>query len=138
MDHFWRTKKFKALSIEWDKKLQANGFIDIETRCGGERVLKQRATNAYMQADEFERESKLEYFCVLSHLAQTTIFPSPLEQIVMQSHAEGMAIKEIISELNKNGLSRDRRTIRFIIRRWQMKWGIRTWSLSQMYLRAIK
>lgn len=138
MEHFWRTKKFKVLSIEWDTNLKVSGFRDIETSCGGEKVLKQRATNAYRQADEFERASKLEYFCTLSHLAQRTLFPSPLEQIIMQSHAEGVAIKEIVDELQKMGLSRDRRTIRFIIRRWQMKWGIRTWSPCQMNLKAIK
>lgn len=132
---FWRTKNFKNTYKEWNRKLQLSGFKDIEAELKGDRVLRQRATNCYRQATQLERESRLEYFCFVGHLVHTTIFESELEKDVMFKHSEGLTIKEIVDDIKHKGISRDRKTIRYIIRRWQMKWGIRTWNLKQMNLK---
>ena len=135
MAEFWRTKQFRVILKTWNQKLEKSGFSDAEIELKGDRSLKQKATNAYRQAPNLERESRLEYYCFVGHLAQNAVFPNELEKIIMLKHSEGATIKEIVNELKKAGASRDRRTIRFIIRRYQAKWGIRHWTPKQMDLK---
>lgn len=135
MEQFWRKKSFKILSRQWNKRLIESGFSDAEIEIKSDRILKQRATNSYRQATQLERESRLEYYCFLGYLANNTEFPNELEKFVMLRHAEGATIREIVDELNCRGIIRHRQTIRYVIRRWQTKWGIRTWSLREMNLK---
>lgn len=132
---FWRSRNFRQLAKTWNQKLEEVGFIDSEIDLKGDRSLRQRATNAYRQASELERESRLGYYRLLGYLANNEQFQNALEELVMQRHADGASIKEIVNEVKQSGLSRDRKTIRHIIRRWQMKWGVKTWSLRQMNLK---
>lgn len=154
MAEFWKTKQFKSLLNQWNKKLEQSGFEDAEIELKHDRALRQRATNSYRQANQLERDSRLNYFRQISYFANNTsivngesglslfeyaCFPNELEKIVMIRHSEGAAIKEIIDEL-KNilqdvGDESRRKTVRFIIRKWQMKWGIRSWSLKQLNLK---
>ncbi len=134
---FWKTKHFKLQAKIWNQKLEEVGFVDAEVELKGDRALKQKATNAYRQATELERESRLGYYRLLGHLASNTQFQNELEELVMLRHADGATIKEIVQEINSKGLSFHRQTIRHIIRRWQMKWGVKTWSLKQMNLKTI-
>lgn len=135
MGQFWRTKGFKSLSKKWNKVLEDNGFEDAEIELKEDRVLKQRSTNSYRQASQLERDSRLEYYCFLGHLANNTVFPNELEKFVMIKHAEGLTIKEILDEISLRGIKKHRRTIGYIIRRWQMKWGLKHWSLLQMKIK---
>jgi len=135
VEQFWRKKSFKILSRQWNKRLIESGFSDAEIEIKSDRILKQRATNSYRQATQLERESRLEYYCFLGYLANNTEFPNELEKFVMLRHAEGATIREIVDELNCRGIIRHRQTIRYVIRRWQTKWGIRTWSLREMNLK---
>jgi len=131
-----RNPSFKLLVRIWNKKLEESGFEDHEIEIGGERALKQRASNAYRQASELERESRLAYYSLLGHMANNTEFPCRLEQLVMCMYSDGSSIKEIVEELIKQGLTdkRNRWRIRAIIRRWEVRWGLRSWSLKQMRL----
>jgi len=129
---FWRTKEFRILSKDWNDL----DIEDIEVEIKGEKQLKQRATNSYRQATPLERETRLEYYCLLSSLALNTIFPNELEKLVMNLHADGLSMREIIDEIKKQGFIRERQTIRYIIRRWQMNWGIKSWTPKQMNLKA--
>lgn len=138
MEQFWRKKNFKDIYKEWNKKLKDSGFEDVEEDSKDtkeERLLKQKSTNAYRQASELERESRLDYFCFVGYLAHNTVFPTDLEKLVMIRHSEGAMIKNIVDEIASRGISRDRKTIRHIIRRWQTKWGIKSWSLREMNLK---
>lgn len=132
---FWRTRKFKTLYKEWNKKLELSGFTDAEIDLKDDRTLKQRATNCYRQASELERESRLEYYSFLGYLAHNTKFPNELEKYIMARHSEGATIKEIVNEVNSMGGPKHRCTVRYIIRRWQVKWGIKSWSLRQLHLK---
>lgn len=123
MAEFWRTKSFKILSIEWNKKLEGSGFKDAEAELKNERSLKQRATNSYRQASELERETRLEYYCFLGYLAHNTIFQNAVEKIVMVRHSDGASCKEIAQEIGRH-----RHYVEFIIKRWQTTWGIKSWS----------
>lgn len=124
MAEFWRTKQFKSLSIEWNKKLEESGFKDSETEIKGERRLKQRSTNSFNKGSDFERETRLEYYCFLGYLAHNTIFQNELEQKIMISLSEGATHKEISEEIGRH-----RHYVEFIIKRWQTNWGIKNWSL---------
>jgi hypothetical protein len=136
MSQFWDTKNFKKLAKTWDKKLKQSGFKDAEISLKGDRALKQRATNSYRQANELEREARLEYFSIMGKFAHNTCFNNLIEQHVMIRHSEGSTIKEILKELWKlKRITRNRKTIRFIIRRWQNKWGVKIWTLKQMNLK---
>lgn len=136
MEQFWRKKSFKVLYKEWNKKLDDSGFKDLENDIGATRILKKNGTeNNYRLISPFERETKLEYYCFLGYLANNTEFTSELEKFVMIRHSEGATIQEVVGELNLRGIIRHRQTVRHIIRRWQTKWGIRTWSLREMNLK---
>jgi len=138
MEQFWRRKSFKVLLTTWNRKLKSSGFDDIEqeSKTGEERVLKQRsARKCFSQADDFEREMTLEYYLLLGHLVQNTIFPNDLEQSVMIRHSEGAKVTEIVDEISSKGIRRHKDTVMHIIRRWQTKWGIRKWSLKEMRLK---
>lgn len=137
MEQFWRKKSFKALSKEWNKKLADTGFTDAEIELKQERVLRQRSTNSYRQACQLERDSRLEYYMLMGNLAYNTIFPNELERSIMIWHAEGLTIKEIMQEIEKLGSSIYRGTVRFIIRRWQVKWGVKNWNREQLRLKKV-
>ena len=135
MEQFWRTKKFKTLIVVWNKKLEESGFNDAEIELKGDRALKQRATNSYRQASELERESRLEYYSFLGYLAHNTNFIDEVEKLIMIRHSEGAEDKEIVEELKNIGVSRHRQTVSYVIKRWQVKWGVKNWSLRQRNLR---
>ena len=135
MSAFWRTKKFKDLSKKWNKNLSDVGFEDAEIELKDDRTLKQRASNSYRQASVIEREAKLQYYILLGRLVSSTVFPSEIEQSIMTKHADGESIKEIVEELTGQGILIHRRTIGYIIRRWESKWGIKSWNLKQMNLK---
>lgn len=136
MAQFWRRTEFRVLLKSWNKKLEEAGFEDAEIEIGGNRALKQRATNCYRQASESERDARLEYYRFMGRLVHETTFPTELERLALLRHSEGATLKEIVDELNKSGIKRCGKTIRHIIRRWQMKWGVRTWGLRQMKLKT--
>lgn len=139
MAEFWRTPNFKVLLKTWNSKLKESGFADHELEIKEERVLKQRSTNCYRQADELERESRFEYFSFLGFLANNTEFNNELEKLVMLKHSEGLTIKQIADEIKGIlcgvGYESHRKTVRHIIRRWQTKWGVKTWNQKQMNLK---
>lgn len=129
---FWKTKQFQALSKIWELKLKDSGFIDAESRYGN--IKTREAVSTYGKATPLERETRQEYFRILGKLTNETKFKNELERLVMTLHSEGHTIKDIVERLH---IARDRKTIRYIIRRWQMKWGIRTWTLGQMNLKKV-
>lgn len=148
MAQFWRTKEFKNLEDIWNEKLKDSGFLDHESDKG--KIKKNGTENNYLASDQLLREVKEEYHSQIGYFANNTdvlngekdlslfvyaCFPNELEKLVMVRHSEGATIKEIVEEIHVHGLTRDRKTIRYIIRRWQMKWGIKSWSLRQMNLK---
>lgn len=150
MEQFWRKKSFKQQSDVWEKILKNSGFIDAEVGLKDDRVLKQNAPNSYRQATQLERESREEYFSIIGHFVNNTnilngekdlplfeyaCFPNEVEKYVLHRHSEGATIQEIVKEMSINGVSKHRKTVRYIIRRWEMKWGIRFWSLKEMNLK---
>lgn len=132
---FYQNREFKELSREWEKKLERDGLPDIEKNVGEQRELKQNASNVYRQMDPTSREAKELYFQELSQCLHRARFDNEIEKTVMSLKAEGAKIKEICVALAKMGCSRYRRTVRLIIRKYEDRWGIRTWRPDQLKYR---
>jgi len=132
MPKYWQTINFKELQKEWEDKLQTSGFVDAEKTIGGERVLVQNSSNAYRQAPEVVRESKIDYYMVLNFRLSKSRFRDEIDKIVMNLHAAGLKIKEICEKLEAIGKGRHRQTVMFIIRKYEHKWKIKKWSKTQL------
>lgn len=126
--------KLKDLQKHWYKILEDSGFVDIEKMVGGELVLKQSAAHNFWDIHPFDREMDEEYFRVISHKTNddTTTYRNALDKIIMQMHADGLKAAEIICSLKSQGISKHRHSIRFIVRRYEMAWGIRQYPLSKL------
>jgi hypothetical protein len=122
MKKFWQTKKFKKLQNVWNEKLKASGFNDAES----EYRLKLPADHCYCWArTKEERENKLRYYVLLGQHFHAEEFQDAVDALVMERRAEGIKIKHISEELRQLGERCHRETIRYIIRRYEIKWGIK-------------
>lgn len=132
MAEFWKTKAFKIISKEWYLKLKNAGFVDHE-----QALLKQHG--GYIKASELERDARRDYYSLIGHYVHNTEFPNILEKQIMSRHAEGQTISEISRELKLREdwhFEKNRKVIRYIIRRWEQRWGIKRWSIKQLNLKV--
>lgn len=125
----------KKLEDKWNKILTKSGLQDIEETKGNEKVLKQVSSHAYWRENGLTAESKLTYYNILSHKVQTEKFDSALDKLVMFMAAQGMSHASIVRILTSIGQKKHRTTVNFIIRRYEMEWGLKTWTLKQMNLK---
>lgn len=125
---------FRKLQQEWYEKLQEQGFKDIEKIKGDDLVLSQSATYCFRNVDEFTRELKAEYFRCLAQWVhdEQTVFKNKVHKYILTRHAEGAKGKEIVNELVELGHYRCRNSICFIIRKYEMAWGIRSYNLKEL------
>ena len=141
MAQFWKTKQFKTLERQWEKKLQDAGFKDAEKTVKGERVLITSSVCVYrrrVEPVEEKRTAATEYFSMLSTLFMKEVFHDESEKIIMELTAEGKKIKEISDILKERGMKKfNRDTIRYIRRRYEHKWGIKQWAPEQMVSRRV-
>lgn len=129
---FYQTTEFKDLAKLWEEKLEKDGLPDIEKHVGNRQVLKQNSPNVYRQMDSFRREAKEDYFRIIGFCVQDLAFDNEVDKLVMEHKAKGAKITEICEALLKAGMSRYRRTVRLIIRKYEDRWGIRTWRPEQL------
>lgn len=116
----------RALQEEWYKKLEDSGFRDVEKFRGSELVLKHESDHCYTWArDPFVRVMKEEYYRIMAQYAQDeeTYFKSETDRHILNRHAEGVQIKVIVEELEMMGWSRNRKSVRSIIKRYRKAWG---------------
>ncbi len=141
MAKFWRSNQFRQLNNEWSEILKNTGFQDAEKEIAGERVLKQSSDYAYRRSETVEvvRENKLTYFSLLSeHIAKNPRFDDDSDCLIMTLTAEGHTIREISDELQLKGMRKHNRdTIRYVRRRYEDKWGIKTWTAMEMVSRRV-
>lgn len=131
---YWKTQHFKALQDAWYKRLSDVGFKDSEEPVGDEMELKQ---SSYQDTrpdrySELTRQTREEYYMILSEYAKEAIFEREVDQVIMMMRSSGSRIKEIRDELKKIGKSRCLLSIRIIIRRYEVKWGIKKYTPRQM------
>jgi hypothetical protein len=136
MEKFWKSKEFEALQREWDLKLLEDGFEDAERRVNGDVLLWKPADRACqdVNAAHVVREGRLEYFTLISQAAsEETGYEDYSDQLIMERTGEGRNSREISEELATLGMWKsNRNTIRHVRRRYENKWGIRSWKPEQM------
>lgn len=115
--------EFEALKRDWYSKLKETGFKDIEETQG---PVVPSHVRYYSLTDDY-------YISISKFVnAEDTVFKSELEKFVMLRHSEGAKKADIVRELTERGTPRYKESIRFIIRRYEMKWGIRRYSDKQL------
>jgi hypothetical protein len=132
---YYQTDEFKELADEWEEILKEAGLPDIEKSVGKKRVLKQNSPNVYRQMDPVRREAKEQYFRELNRCLHAACFDCSVDRVVMVLKAEGAKIVEICVALEKLGMRRYRRTVRLIVRKYEDRWGIKSWSPEQLRYR---
>ena len=125
---FWQTKEFKSLQSEWYSRLAASGFVDVERKIGEEDALIQNSANVYRQAPAVIRDAKQEYFLTIAKNAAEEVFDKESDFIIMTKHGEGLSIEEITDILQAKKLKCHRQTVRYVIRRYEMRWNIKEYS----------
>ncbi len=133
---FWKTPEFQELQQAWYQRLADSGFQDAEILVRGELLLRQSAEHPYRDADELIRESKDDYYYLVSQKVQETQFPNDVDRIILTRHAEGLKQVQICRELEMLGMRRYKKTIRFRIRIYEMQWGLRTYTPRQLNRRV--
>ncbi len=124
---------FLILQEEWYDKLKKTGFEDIEKNYRGNNFLK---NHRYPNLDP----DAITYFDNILFFADAanTIFKKPADKIIMQLHGQGMGINDIIQALSLYGIKRARNSVRIIIRRYEMAWGIKEYTRKQLNLKEMR
>lgn len=130
--------EFKVLQKKWYKLLEQSGFKDVETFKGDELVLKLPAEpHLYRHLTQFECYMRQQYFLSMAHTAncELTEYRNDVDKYILIRHSDGAEIKSIIDELLCMGTPRDRTTVRMIIRRYEMSWGLINYDRRQLRLK---
>lgn len=124
------------LVAEWEQALADSGFVDCEHTKNGERVLKQFTTPdrlfRYQQQDSGVAHATAEYYRALEEgLRLDTKMPA-LDRHVMALHLLGRRIFTIVDDLTVAGFTLQRAAVRYLIRRYEQKWGIRQYTKKKL------
>lgn len=132
-----RRDEFRALQKLWYERLANAGFKDIEKQKGDDFTLIQSASHCYKGTDPYSRQAKEDYFAIMAKTVhdESTYFRNAVDRFVLTRHVEGAKIKLIVKELKIMGISRHRHSIRFIIRRYEMAWGLRHYNHQQLNIK---
>lgn len=126
--------EFKKLQLEWYEKLKAMGFKDAEESKDDGFVLAQSASYCFRNVDGLTKFLKEEYYRRMAQesLDSQTVYKNAAHKHILIRHSEGAKIKTIVQELIELGLPRNRNSVRFIIRRYEMLWGFRNYNYKQL------
>lgn len=127
---FYESSGFKELERQWNEILQADGFQDVERVVAGDRVLAQRSDYSLHQIAA--TELRAEYYRLLGQCLHDEMIESELDRIILSRLADGLKIAAISNELKQLGQRWHRQTIRFRIRKYENKFGIRKWEEHQL------
>lgn len=100
MSSQFQTKEFKALQARWNKKLEDEGFQDIETPDGR---LKGISHADFFKAhyNQIDAQAKQEYYRCAGYFLYEYKFKNQLERKIWELHVEGIGIREIVKVLKK-------------------------------------
>lgn len=152
MAKFWTSKAFKELNRDWDRRLANAGFEDAEEYGTSKRFLKEYSNDRFLrrgrggqEKTKLTVEASYRYFqAITEFVAKEEEFSDEFDKLIMERTGEGKKIREISEEL-KNLLPLDRKrskydrnTIRYVRRRYEHKWGLKTWKAEQMVSRKVR
>ena len=127
-------EELKRLQLEWYQKLADDGFRDVEVLKGEELILRQSINYPFRNTNSFTREMKEQYFTVMGQFAldENAHYRNEVDKYILIRHSEGAKIKDIVLELHAKEMPRGRASVRFIIRRYEMIWGIKFYTDKQL------
>ena len=130
---------FKALQVEWNRRLAESGFRDIET--SGEQLKQNGTERRYERLDDTTRNAKERYFEILAHKVKTTglkaqmsflflppkrrtraAFESEQEFYILSLYAQGLSQRDIQRRLKIEG---HRCKVYTPLYRWLRLWGLK-------------
>lgn len=132
------TLDFKKLQDEWYRKLAESGFEDAEELIGTIWRLKNDSASYFRYTPVEVREAKIEYFEKIGECVEAESFDSERDMHVLKMWAAGDNIKTIEKKLSEKGYKNKREKIRFIIRKYENRWGIKYYCLSKLMKRRNK
>lgn len=127
-------EEFRRLQQEWYAKLSDHGFTDAEKLVGDSLVLAETAHYKLRRDDQATIACKEEYFRRMSQMAndEDTEYANSAEQLIIVRHCDGAQLNAIVSELAAINVSMTRHTVRYIIRRYQHAWDIRSYDRKML------
>ena len=125
----YKGQDLKKLQEEWYKKLKDSGFKDIEDASEDLRA-NRKIKGSFHGRTAVQRKCKEEYFLRMSQIFAhpETVFRNDLEKFVLKRYLEGALIRHIVDELLCLGTPKERKTIRIMIRRYEMDWNVRYYN----------
>lgn len=127
--------EFKKLQQIWYLRLEEAGFVDIE------KVVRERPPRIEAHlTDPVLGAIRHEYYSIITEIVNNpeTSFHNEIDSYILNRHAEGAKIQNIVNELFRDGTPRSRKGVRTIIRRYEMAWKIRTYTRKQLNLKEKK
>lgn len=129
---FWQTPNFKSLQRAWYQRLKREGFQDAEELVAGELMLKQTAAHPYRGLDHLAIAAKEAYYRLMLQAVQKGEFRSEIDRLILAMWADGHKICVICRALKAMGSSRNRHTVLYTIRKYEMEWGLREYTPRQL------
>jgi hypothetical protein len=121
--------EFAKLEKYWYDKLAENGFNDIEN----EKICYDPFKNLHPTQIEATREYYILVWQAVSN--PNTKYRNIADKLIMLWYADGVRIKTMTEKLVSMGMPKDRKTIRIIIRRYLLAWGIRSFTRAELNLK---
>lgn len=115
-----------SLQKKWEKILEREGL---------EIVKPIKKTKLYQNISlTTDVQARRDYYYQLGQCIAHYDFQNYQDREILVLHAEGKKIVEIVRELKEAGITLHRKTVGFIIRRYEHQWKIRLWNPKQMKL----
>ena len=111
---------FKRLAAEWNKKLAASGFRDIEQQ--NQRLKKTGTEYRYQMADPAQISNRAKYFEIIGQKIWETTFDSEQERQILTYYFEGISQTKI-KDLVYPPVCRF--TVYKRIDKWLRRWGLK-------------
>jgi hypothetical protein len=134
-----KKKELQELKNLWYKKLENEGFKDIEAKDGRLKTWSYSVSRIAYKYKDLIRDSKTQYYQLAEHFLNEYKFKSNFERIVWEYHSTGLGYQNIVDILQKLDLKKYERLtkmrVRYLINNLKKKmfslYGINTRNATQ-------
>ena len=136
---YWQTQEFLALQKAWYERLNNIGFKDVESKLDGfDPILKELSDKVHRYRYRSKMENHAEYFRVMLDKACQSVYDSEIDKIILNMFADGKRYKDIYDFLASQGNRRCLNTLRFTVRKYEVRWGVKEYSPRELNKREPK
>lgn len=111
-----KPKTLDELKAKWYKRLQKDGFKDIE-KPDGSLKMDAHYNTMYNYRNPIIYDAKERYYQLASQFLHDHKFSSRLEKFIWEQHCEGVGIVNIVKEIKRKGLSTYKREVHETLQR---------------------